>query len=287
MVELVNGWAIHSDDSMERPGFRHRHHGRVCRCRTSCFIQFVFFFPFSPKWLCAAYCPFVVGCLMHLLPVCKFIFCHHYGDSVFPENYRGSPILAQYSWYSVSDILNLLSEGTEKNQYDIWIPRATNDFTIRRVHWLLKRIRYIQIFTVLYNQAFCYVHFAWKISGFVTCITCTTSGILLIHTISHQATMYFICGIQAAVVYCTLFHKTFSIPMLMTKLKKKVEQRTKDNTFFGGPENVVLLKSIHAIRSISITVGHFHKFERMSTPNFLGFAAKNIARIVIVARNGK
>lgn len=166
------------------------------------------------------------------------------------------------------------------------LSRTTNNLTSRRVEGLLKRLGHIRMIIVMYNQAYRYVHFVWKISCLLCFILGTSSGILLIHSSTPIAIVYFMVGSQGVLVYSMLFHNAFSIPMLMTMLKKKVENVVKMNATTAR-EKAILLKSIRALPSVAIKVGNFHGFERMSTPNFMGFSVKNITRILIAARNRK
>ena len=63
---------------------------------------------------------------------------------------------------------------------------------------------------------------------------------------------------------------------LKMEMQSVVKLKVKDDK-----EKRILCRAIRSVPTIGIKVGDFHTFERMSTANFLGFAVKNITRILI------
>ena len=142
----------------------------------------------------------------------------------------------------------------------------------------------MQLLVVFYNDGFAHIHFAWKILALSCTIIQISSGITHFHDNLQLAVSYVVFGLDSTIFYCIVFHKAFSVPVIMNKLKKEmlslVKLRVRDEK-----EKRILCRGIRSVPSIGIKVGEFHNFERMSTPNFLGFAVKNITRMLIASRN--
>ena len=96
--------------------------------------------------------------------------------------------------------------------------------------------------------------------------------------------MYLLIGMNAAFFYSIIYHKAFAIPMTTRKLKGKLMNIAKVK-ITDEVERRAICAQIRSIPPVGIKVGMFHTFERMSTPNFLGFGLKNIVRILIAFRN--
>ena len=142
----------------------------------------------------------------------------------------------------------------------------------------------MQLLIVLYNDGFSYFHFALKILTLSCAIMEISVGITLFHDKFQLASTYMIFGLDTSIFYCIIFHKAFSIPLMMKKLKMEMQSviklKVKDDK-----EKRILCRVIRSVPTIRIKVGDFHTFERMSTPNFLGFAVKNISRMLIGLRD--
>lgn len=149
----------------------------------------------------------------------------------------------------------------------------------------IRSMRRLQLLIQVYNQAYCYVHFNAKIFCLGTFIMNTSFGILRMHQKSHaMAAQYLFFGIKCAAVYCTMFHKAFAFPTVIRKFRLKVEYMAKQG-ILESEKRKEILRWIRSVPPVGIKVGIFHTFERMSTPNFLGFGIRNIVRVLIAFRN--
>ena len=146
-------------------------------------------------------------------------------------------------------------------------------------------MRRIQLLISLYNGGFAYIHFAWKVLGLSCAIINISIGIALDHGDNFQLAMsYIFFGMETILFYCVLFHKAFSVPMVVKKLKKEMVSFVKHNVT-DEDEKKILCRVIRSIPLVGIRVGEFHNFERMSTPNFMAFVVKNVTRVLIGIRN--
>ena len=112
----------------------------------------------------------------------------------------------------------------------------------------------------------------------------TSFGILDFHSNAVFAFMNLFTGICSAFFYSIVYHKAFAIPMITRKLKLKMAHLAKTK-IADEVDRRAMCAQIRSIPPVGIKVGSFHTFERMSTPNFLGFGLKNIVRILIAFRN--
>ena len=146
-------------------------------------------------------------------------------------------------------------------------------------------MRHLQLLVSLYNQCYAFIHFIWKVLATVCVVLFVSAGVILLHRNFYLAIVYLFFGLDSSGLYCVLFHKAFAIPLIMKKFKVNMVNIAKLNFKDDDEIRADLCRRIRSIPAIAIKVGQFHTFERMSTPNFLGFCAKNVIRLLIILRN--
>ena len=154
---------------------------------------------------------------------------------------------------------------------------------VRTIERTLKNLRHLHLMILGYTSGYRFMHFVIKCVTLFWVITFIAFGILSAYS---NPFIFYSClffGTQFALIYCITFHKAFATPMLTKKVKSKLSNFVK--TTIHGADRLEYEKLIRSIPPIGIKVGSFHSFERMSTPNFLAFALKNITRILIGYRN--
>ena len=156
-------------------------------------------------------------------------------------------------------------------------PNEDHSASVKRV---ISSMRSLQLLIQLLNQGYHNISYAYKVFDAFWFIVMTSFGIIRFSSSPILGCTYLFMGVDAAIFYCVIFHKAFAIPMATRKLKGKLMFLAKLKISNVG-ERRAICSQIGSIPPIGIKVGMFHTFERMSTPNFLGFGLKNIVRILI------
>ena len=75
----------------------------------------------------------------------------------------------------------------------------------------------MQLLVLVYNDGFVYAHFAWNILDLCCAILLISVGIRLFHDQSQLAIAYVFIGSDASSFYCNVFHRAFSVPVILKK----------------------------------------------------------------------
>ena len=91
-----------------------------------------------------------------------------------------------------------------------------------------------------------------------------------------------------ALLLCSIMYdKGFAIPRCFDKMKRSLIFRLKMLKNLTEIERFKAEKQLKSIRTMSIRVGSFHHLQRVSTPTFIDFSVKNVARLVMAFRRRK
>ncbi|CAG7825297.1 unnamed protein product [Allacma fusca] len=142
--------------------------------------------------------------------------------------------------------------------------------------------RKIQLLLQYFNTCFSYTVFTFKIYSICGSIAMTSFGILLTKTKLPIALAYLVAGMQAICVFAIIFQKAFTVPAGMRKYKNKILQIVKLYKLQIPREDFA--RRVRSIHNTGIAVGIFQKLQRSSTPVFLDFITRSIARVLIAFR---
>ena len=100
-----------------------------------------------------------------------------------------------------------------------------------------------------------------------------------------------ICNVLVAIegpfVFLFCYDRGFSVPRSITRLTRSLRMRIKEGKSLTDTQRAYAIRQVGSIRKLAVQVGNFHYLQRVSTPNFIDFCAKNIVRLVMFYRKYK
>ena len=143
-----------------------------------------------------------------------------------------------------------------------------------------KKIRELHLWVQLFNHLNDNGIFLFKLY----CIfLATVWGFFAVSHMDHlpYSVIFFAIFMDQVLLYSVLYEKAFQVPAEFHKVRKAV--------LFGISKSGMELKyrkyaerCVWSVPSLGIRVGSFHTFERVSTPVFIDFIARNIAGLIVM-----
>lgn len=156
--------------------------------------------------------------------------------------------------------------------------------SVHLIQRIYKILRKVQVEVTLFNESNANLVFGMKVVMISVTIVCGFSAVQFFHVQHLIGAMNFIVVINGMAIFSVTYDRGFSIPRRVAQLKSSLSSTLKLVDLMTEDEKATILRKLGSVGLVAIRVGHFHHLQRVSTPNFVDFCVKNMARMVIAYR---
>ena len=143
--------------------------------------------------------------------------------------------------------------------------------------------RRLQLEVGIFNESNCYLMFCLKTTYIAVEVVCGFSAIQLFQDSRILSAVNALILLNSIWLFTVTYDKGFAIPRCVKQLKSSL--RTKLQLLrLAGAETGRILKEVNSVGEFAIRLGHFHYFQRSSTPKVMDFCLRNTLRLIIAYR---
>ena len=151
-----------------------------------------------------------------------------------------------------------------------------------------RELRELQLGVALFNEGNAAVVYAFKIAAIGATTTASFAVIKFFHENHFLGLVNSLVSLEAAFIFTAMYDKGFTIPKSVIELKRKFPVGLQSLHVTKKKDQIRLLERyFKSIKIMAVKVGAFHYLEQQSTPIFLSFCVRCLARLLIVHNRGR